>query len=356
MDAKENFLSCLMMREHEGIPTFIFDTSFGCSILGIGVSDIYSGGFNPEQSARSISAGRKFLGHDAVVGATSCGDTRVFGADVQLFPNRPPMIRKNAFSDPNSIDKHSPEEIDCSILDGIARSHILVRDLEPDAAILGYTPTPFLLCAVLRGIEYFLMDTMSGNGYVERLLEFSQGVTDIITERICSTGTCDAVMLPGAYDNIGLVGLEAIESLCIPGLRSLYKRIDKNDLPVIFHPHGTLTEDDGPKALDLFLDVGFDCIYYGEDNDHRILSELTKGRSSIMGGIDTASTIYIGPDERVIKDTEKVLDDTDKSDFIFTCSCSVDYGLDKDRLKLMLDTVRKRVVGPAGIEPATSAL
>ena len=353
---KDVFLSCLHMEGHDRIPSFIFDTSFGMSILGMPVSDIYSNGFDAELSAKSISAGRRYLDHDAIIGSTSCGDTRVFGADVQLFPNRPPMIRKNAFSDPSSIDNHTPEEIDCGILDGIARSHVLIRDLEPDAAILGYTPTPFLLCAVLRGIEYFLMDTMSGNGYVERLLDFSQGVTNIITERICSTGTCDAVMLPGAYDNIGLVGLEAIESLCIPGLRSLYKRIDKNDLPVIFHPHGTLTEDDGPKALDLFLDVGFDCIYYGEDNDHRILSELTKGRSSIMGGIDTASTIYIGPDERVIKDTEKVLDDTDKSDFIFTCSCSVDYGLDKDRLKLMLDTVRKRVVGPAGIEPATSAL
>ena len=109
---------------------------------------------------------------------------------------------------------------------------------------------------------------------------------------------------------------------------------------------GTLTEDDGIKALDMFLDIGFDCIYYGEDNDHRMMAELTKGRSSVMGGIDTAPTIYLGPEERVVRDTEKVLDDTDGSDFIFTCSCSVDYGLDKDRLKLMLDTVRKKGGGP----------
>ena len=356
MMSKDVFLSCLHMEEHERVPSFIFDTSFGMSILNRPVSDIYIKGFDADLSAKSISAGRRFLGHDAVVGATSCGDTRVFGADVRLFRDRPPMIRKNAFSDPNSIDDHSPEEIDCGILDGIAKSHVLLRDLEPDAAIIGYTPTPFLLCAVLRGVEYFLMDTMSGNGYIGRLLDFSQSVADIITERICSTGSCDTVMLPGAYDNIGLVGLDAIKRLCIPGLRSLYRKIDENDLPVIFHPHGTLTEDDGVKALDLFLDVGFDCIYYGEDNDHRVMAGLTKGRSSIMGGVDTASTIYLGPNERVVKDTEVVLDDTKGSDFMFTCSCSVDFTLDKDRLKLMVDTVKKEVVGPAGIEPATSAL
>ena len=346
MNSKDVFLSCLRMSDHNRVPTFIFDTSFGMSILGKPVSDIYCDGFDAEISAKSISAGRRFLGQDGIVGATSCGDTRVFGADVQLFPNRPPMIRRNAFSDPRAIDLHSPEEIDCDILDGIARSHTLLRDMEPDAALIGYTPTPFLLCAVLRGIEYFLMDTMSSNGYIDRLLDFSQDVTRIITERICDTGSCDAVMLPGAYDNVGLFGSDALKRYCIPGLSSLYRIIDDESLPVILHPHGPLTEDDGIRALDMFLDIGFDCIYYSEDIDQRAMAELTEGRCSIMGGVDTASTIYLGPEERVVRDTEKVLDDTDGSDFIFTCSCSVDYGLDKDRLKLMLDTVRKKGGGP----------
>lgn len=340
MEPKENFLSCLRMGAHDRIPTFIFDTSFGMSILGKPVSDIYKNGFDAALSARSISAGRGFLGHDGIVGATSCGDTRVFGADVQLFPDRPPMIRRNAFSDPNAIDNHSPEEIDCSILDGIAESHIIIRDLEPDAFITGYAPTPFLLCAVLRGIEHFLMDTMSGNGYFEDLLDFSLKVSNIIAEKICGTGTCDAIMLPGAYDNIGLVGLDTLKRYCIPGLSSVYNAITKYRLPVMFHPHGTLTEDDGVDALDLFLDIGYDCIYYGEDNDHRRMGELTHGKCSVMGGIDTASTIYLGPDERVVRDTNNIIGQMEGKDYIFTCSCSVDYGLDKGRLKLMIDTVK----------------
>ena len=329
------------MEAHDRIPTFIFDTSFGMNILGKPVFEIYRNGFDSELSARSISAGRRFLGHDGIVGATSCGDTRVFGADVQFFPDRPPMIMRHAFSDPLNIDSHSPEEIDCGIIDGIVGSYDILRKMEPDAFMMGYTPTPFLLCAVLRGLEYFLMDLISGNGYVERLLRFSQNVSDIITEKICSTGTCDGIMLPGAYDNVDIIGMDSLKKYCIPSLESTNRTIGKSDLPMIFHPHGVLTEGHGTEALKMFLELGYDCIYYGEDNDHRRIGELTQGRCSVMGGVDTASTIYLGPDERVVKDTENIIGQMEGMDYIFTCSCSVDYGLDRGRLKLMMDTVRK---------------
>ena len=334
------------MEDHDRTPTFIFDTSFGTSVLGIPVSDIYKNGFDAELSARSISASRRFLGYDGMTGSTSCGDTRVFGADVELFPNRPPMVRRPAFKDPDDLYSHTPEEIDSTTIDGVVRSHIILRDLEPDAFISGYTPTPFLFCAVLRGIEHFLMDAFSGNGYFEELLNFSQKTSDIITEKVCSTGVCDAMLLPGAYDNVDLVGIDVMERFCIPGLKSIYSKIKRYDLPVIFHPHGVLTEGNGEIMLDQFIDIGFDCIYYAEDNDHRRIGELTKDRCSVMGGIDTATTIYLGPDERVVKDVENILDDDSNSDFIFTCSCSVDAGLDRDRLKLMIDTVGKRSGGP----------
>ena len=356
MESRDLFLSCLRMGAHDRIPTFIFDTSFGTSIVGVPVSDIYKNGFDTELSARSISAGRRFLGHDGIVGATSCGDTRVFGAKVQLFPDRPPMIREHAFSDPLTIDSHTPEEIDNEVIDGIAGSYGLLHGMEPDAFIMGYTPTPFLLCAVLRGLEYFLMDLISRNGYVEELLDFSRNVSDIITDKICGTGVCDGMLLPGAYDNVDLIGMDALRDHCVPALKSTNAAIGRYNLPMIFHPHGVLTEGHGEEALDLFLELGYDCIYYGEDNDHYRIGELTQGRCSVMGGVDTASTIYLGPNERVVKDTRNVIDQMEGRDYIFTCSCSVDYGLNRERLKLMMDTVRRRVVGPAGIEPATSAL
>ena len=340
MDARENFLSCLSMNEHERIPTFIFDTSFGCSILGCNVSDLYRDGFDAELSAKSISAGRRFLGHDGMVGATSCGDTRVFGAEIELRDDRPSMITRPAFSDPSQLYKQSPYQMDDTV-DELAHSNSLLRGIEKDAFIAGYVPSPFLLCAVLRGLEPLLMDLVMDKTYVEDLLEFSKKIEMTMNERICSEGSCDAILIPGAYDNVDLIGLDALERFCIPNLVEMRERVSSFGLPTIFHPHGALTTGPGVKALELFMDTGFDCIYYGEDVDHRKFRELTKGRCSMMGGIDTASTIYLGPDDRVIRDTEDVLKQTDGADYIFTCSCSVDAYLDRKRLKLMIDTVRE---------------
>lgn len=170
---------------------------------------------------------------------------------------------------------------------------------------------------------------------------FSEQVMKNMIERICPDSICDGILIPGAYDNVDLLGLESLKRYCIPYLRDMKKGISGYGLPTIFHPHGAFTKGPGIEALKMFTDIGYECIYYGEDVDHRKFKELTNGKCSMMGGIDTASTIYLGPDERVVRDTEDVLKQTDGTDYIFTCSCSVDANLDKGRLKLMMDTVRK---------------
>ncbi len=340
MNPKDDFMSCLMHNGHENIPIFIFDTSFGASILGTPVSDIYKDGFDPDLSARSISAGRRFLGHDGMNGATSCGDTRVFGAEVDFFPNRPPMLRKNAFEDPMSLYDHTPEEMDNDVIDGIVGSYTKLRELEPDAVIAGYTASPFLLAAVLRGLERVLMDSFSNLDYIDELMAFTETAVSIVNDRIVREPSCDCTMIPGAYDNVGLLGLESLRRICIPPLERMYRKSRENGLPCIFHPHGCLTEFEGIDALNDFMDIGFECIYYGEDNDHSVIGELTDGRCSIMGGIDTATTIFLGDHERIAADTSDVLKKTEGREFIFTCSCSVDANLERDKLKVMMDTAK----------------
>lgn len=340
MNARENFLACLSCRDHGRTPNFIFDTSFGAGILGIPVSDIYRDGFDPELSARSISAGRRFLGHDGMNGATSCGDTRVFGAEVDFFSDRPPMIRKNAFADPMSMYGHTPEEMDNHVIDGIVESYGKLRQLEPDAVIAGYTASPFLLAAVLRGLEQVLMDSFSNLDYMDELMRFTEAAVSIPNEMIVKEPSCDCTLIPGAYDNVGLLGLEPLRRICIPPLQRMYRKSKKNGLPCIFHPHGCLTEYEGIDALNDFMDIGFECIYYGEENDHSVMGELTDGRCSIIGGIDTSTTLFLGDRERIIADTTEVLNRTRDRNRIFSCSCSVDANLEHDKLLVMMDTVR----------------
>lgn len=340
MTPRDNFISCIEMKEHEYVPSFIFDTSFGMSILGKDVSELYKNGFDPELSAKSISAGRRYLRHDGMNGATACGNTSVFGAKICYYDNRPPMVIRNAFYNPALLYDHEPGEVE-GITEGLVISNRLLRGLEPDAFISAYTPSPFLLATVLRGVEPMILEIVSNEDYVHDLLRFTREAVRIMIDMVCPEDSCDAMMIPGAYDNADLLGLDSLRKFCLSDLRDMGKKARSYGLPTIFHPHGVLTSGQGLDVLNDFIGSGFECIYYGEGNDHRKICELTEGKCSVMGGIDTFRSIFIGPDERAVADTQEILDDTKGYNHVFTCSCSVDADLDRNRLKLMIDTVKK---------------
>ncbi len=337
----QDILSRIEGEEVPGIPSFLYDTSLGTYFADIDVRDIYRNGFDAELSARSISASRKALGHDGVIGSLLCTDCRAFGAEYTYFMDRQPMMVKPAFSDPSALYEHSPNDMDTGSMDECMRSYTLVREYEPDAAIVATIPSVLLMAATNRGVEALLMDMMVDTDYLRDLMIFSKDVVEYVSDRMFNEAGPDLVVIPGAYDNIDLLGEESLTDVSLPDLKWLYDRCNGNGLDVILHPHGVLTSETGRRTLDLFIDIGFECIYYGEYNDHRTMGELCDGRTACMGGIDSATTIFLGPDERVVKDTTDVLDAMRDRRFIYSCSCSVDRGLDPDRMRLMMDTVRE---------------
>ena len=338
--SRTDFLNCISMLPHDGVPSFMFDTSFGTGFAGYRVSEVYGNGFDGEKSARSIVAGRRYLGHDAVPGSMISMDTRELGAEIGLFDDRPAMLTKCAFDDPTALYGHTPADMECGTVDQIIRSTNLVKEMDPDAVVASYVPSPFLFSAVLRGLEPLLMDLMNERDYVKDLMGFTTECCRIIAERHIRETESECSVIPGAYDNVDLVGMDDLRAVCLPALKEIYRVISEGSRPVILHPHGTLTEGDGVEALNDFIDIGFECIYYGENCDHSRMCQLTEGKASVMGGIDTSKTIFLGSEDTVRKDTEDVLDATDGYDFIYSCSCSIDRNLDAGKLRIMMDTVR----------------
>lgn len=171
-------------------------------------------------------------------------------------------------------------------------------------------------------------------------MAFSSGCCNVLAERHVKETGSDCSIIPGAYDNVDLIGVETVRDICLPPLKDIIAILHDGGMPIIFHPHGEFTKEPGTGTLEDFSEAGFDCIYYGENCDHRKMCQITDGRVSVMGGIDTAVIIFMGPDERVRTDTENVLSETDGYNFIYSCSCSIDRNLDKNRPRIMMDTVR----------------
>ena len=338
--SRESFLDCIARRPHEGVPSFMFDTSFGTGFSGYRVSEVYGKGFDGEKSARSICAGRKYLGHDAVPGSMISMDTRELGAEIELYDDRPAMLTKPAFKEPDRLYDSDPSDIvRCATVDEIIRSNNLIKETDPEAVVAAYVPSPFLFSAVLRGLEPLLMDMVNEPDYVKELMEFTTGCCEGLARRHIDETESECSIIPGAYDNPDLISLDDLDRICIPSLKRVRSILSRDSRPVIFHPHGALTVPPGRNAFESFVGTGFDCIYYGENCDHGEMCRIADGKVSVMGGIDTATTIFLGDDDTVRKDTKSVLEATDGYDFIYSCSCSIDRNLNAAKLKVMMDTV-----------------
>lgn len=341
MNAKKNFMSCLECQDHTKTPTFLFDLTFGIGVAGYTAAEVFGNQFDGEKSAQSIIASRRLLGHDAVIGSVLAVDSRPFGSEM-LFPqNGPPITKKAAFSDPLDLYKHDANEINNQTMENIIYSYNLVKKKDPEAFLIGHIPSPLLLATAFRGFETFMMDIAMDESYVDDLLKFSATVANITQKRIIRECEPDCVIVSAAYDNIDLIGKDGLNKLSLPYIKNLVKNASDEGKDTIFHPHGSLTSEYGVSSIKDILSSGIKCIYYGENNDPQCLSRHVGEHTSLMGGIDTFSTIYLGTDSRIINDTVSVLNSMRHENYIFSCSCSIDYGLDARRLKLMMDAVKK---------------
>ena len=339
MNGRERFNAVLRSEGVDSIPTFLFDMSLGMDVLGIPTTDVFTpDGYDGKEGASSILALHKFLGHDVAVGSYRTVDNSVFGGEIKVPEHGSPFVSKKPFADHADLYRTEPEKI-CDKMDDVILSYDLLRSSASDMGIMKMMMTPFSMAATMRGFEGFLMDLYVERSFVSDILDFETRLLNILVEEMDGLDT-DATLLVAPYDDVDMLGHDIMEEMVIPGIKNSIDTIRNDGLPVVLHHHGSFASEHGVEALNRLLELHPDCFYYGEGNDHALIGEQTKKRCPIAGGIDTFTTIYLGPDSRVRGDVNNILEKMSNPDFIFSCSCSVDRGLSLDRLRMMMDTVR----------------
>ncbi len=345
LSTHDNAVSCLRCQTHEGIPTFLFDTSLCSAVTKISMADIFKNdSYDPKLAAKSIVGCRRFIGHDMTMGALKSMDYRIFGAEMRYGHTMPMMTVKRAFEDPMSLFEHEPEEIDAPSIHAYAEGFSLIREMDPDTTLGGTVPAPFSVGCMLRGLEPMLMDIVAEKEYVDKLMKFTLEVGKIVGTIFCEEGQPDFSVITGAFDNPDIMSLSDVRTFCLPGVEKQLRLIKRYDVPSVYHPHGQFVKQPGKDLIEDYHNMSMDCLYYGENNEHRTMRDISGEGLSLMGGIDTFTTIYLGNNDRVIADTKGVIDAMTDSHFIFTCSCSVDGDLDINKMRLMIDTVKQSMV------------
>ena len=339
MKGRERFKAVLESDETDKVPTFLFDLSLGMDVLKIPTTEVFGpNGFDGIRSAMSIAALHRHLGHDIAVGSYRTIDNTIFGGKITVPEYGSPYVSKKPFAEHSELYDVQPEIL-CGKMDSVKLSYSALRESTPDLGIMKMMMTPFSMAATMRGLEPFLMDLHTDDMFVNDLISFETEVFRIVVEELMGLDT-DATILVAPYDDADMLGPDIMKKLAFPGMKESIEETRRDGLPVMFHHHGTFLSERGRSALRDILSLRPDCFYYGEENDHSIMSQETSGKCTVAGGIDTFTTIYLGPDERVKRDTEEMLSKMKNKNFIFSCSCSVDRGLPLDRMKIMMDTVR----------------
>lgn len=336
--SRESFLSVIRSESEDPSALYLFDVTLGMELAGYDTDEIFRNGIDGEKSAKSLIATARRFGTDACNGSVMWFDSRFFGNDV-VFPKKGiPYVSRFTLSEPDRLHSLDNSAIPKEMLDQIALSHRIVSETL-DAALVYHTPSPFGAASSLRGLQNVLMDMLLEPGYVDELIAFTSETVRIVHERVAQEVAPDMCLISGAYDDIDIIGTELMERFSVGPLKNALGFLSSSGEALCFHPHGTLSAEWARPLVRDYQDMGIDCLYYGEYNEPRRIHEYGP-KMSLMGGIDTFTTITLGDNGRVVHDTEKCIADMRGCSYVFSCSCSVDRGLSVERMDTMCSTVK----------------
>ena len=338
MDQKENFISTICRKGSEYTPVFLRDLTLGLDASGIRTTDVFGEQYDSKASAGSVLTLQRAIGHDAVVGCIHTYSLEAFGGITKYPELGIPYLSVPPFADISRMERYVPDDVNDALLNGMYRSYRIIKERAPELAVVMNVGGPVNTAGNLRGIEQFLMDTYTERELADEIMEFSYGVMETIIDKF--HGESDAVFLAAASDNPDMFGPEGFEKFSLPYVKRNVKHSHSLGLPVIFHPHGVFSTDDRKDILKMSVDTGIDGFQFAEGNEPEGILNGTKGRCSILGGVDAFTTLLLGPEKRIIRDTDRFMDSLCDEDYVFMCSCSLNRGLSIENVKTMVNAVR----------------
>ncbi|NLL94479.1 MAG: hypothetical protein GX224_01780 [Thermoplasmatales archaeon] len=339
MTGKEAFLSRLRMGGSDGTPVFLRELTLAMDVRGVPTPDVYGPPYNAKLSAACALEFHRMMGHDALTGNMHSYSLHAFGGITKYPEKGTPYLSSPPFADPSLMDGRDPSEIVDQTLEGMSESSGIVAGKLPGVAMVMNVGGPVNTAGNLRGVEAFLMDTMSEPGIARDMVRFG---TDVMKEIVSFMGNdvYDTVFLAAASDNPDMLGPEGFLEYSIQSVKEITAFCKDMGLPVVFHPHGNFSADERVPLLYESVSTGIAGFQFGEGNDPATINAELSGKCSVMGGVDSFTTLLLGPDERIRRDVWKFLDVLEGDGHVATCSCSLNRGLPLGNVKAMVDAVR----------------
>ncbi len=341
MNAEKRFLRPLAREEPDRCPVFLRDLTLALDHAGLSTAEVCSGPYDGRLSAEAVLSYHRRTGQDAVVGCIhhlGLG-MEMLGGEVSYPERGIPSVVRHPFGgapmdgfpdvDPRK-DGEWPQ---------VLESYRLVHESGIDAAVVCNLEGPLTRAATLRGLEELMMDLHSEPDHAQGIVRFATETALDMVDAFSEWSDC--VFLASASDNPDLFGPELFLELTVPGLARLASAAEDKGLPTVFHPHGDFSAPENAAPLRSSLETGIEGFQFAEGNDHVSLRDGIGDRVCLMGGIEVSSTLLLGPESRIARETEAYLEGFRPWDaYVFMCSCSLHRGMPLHHVDAMLEAVR----------------
>ncbi len=337
-NSRERFTEVLGQTCHTDVPFFPRDLTLGMDALNIPTNEIFSTCYDSKLSARCVLALQELLHHDVTVGCIFTYSLEDIGGETKFPPDGIPYASGYPLEDLENIYSINPEYILGPLMQGMKKSCEIVREKRPDLRLCINVPGPMTMAGFARGVETYMMDLMVNPDIAKDILELSEKL--ILNEmRFMYDGIADAVIFASANDNPDMVGEDEYLNTCLPSLKRLNDVAKKDGIQTILHAHGLFSAEDRHNLLTESVKIGIDGFQFAEGNDLEGIRDCISGKCCILGGVNAYSTLLLGPDDRIIRDTNKFLATFENLPYIMTCSCSVHRGLSLHNMQVLADTI-----------------
>ena len=336
MTSKDLFISTLKMEQKDYVPLFPRDLTLGMDSLGVPTESVFGNGYDAKLSAECVLALQEFLGSDATVGCIAGYSLEAFGGVMKYSEKGIPYASGYPFSDIDRIDLYQPSDIRNGIVSGMKEASKIVKEKRPDLALVTNIPGPVTIAGFARGLETLMMDFAMNAEIADKILDFC---TDVLVEEVdfMTEDIADAVFLASASDNPDMIGDDGYTDHSLKNVKKINEAIHSNDLLSIYHHHGVFSNEDRQHMLKESLKIGIDGFQFAEGNEPEGILEVCDGKCAILGGVTAYTTLLLGPEKRIIRDTDRYLSALKDTNYIMTCSCSLNRGQPLDNLKVMTD-------------------
>jgi uroporphyrinogen decarboxylase len=284
MSGKEILLEAMRLGRPRRVPVSLWGGGvFAMDHAGCPFEELAT---DPQRTAEAIISVNAQVGSDAVFPGSGfvTFPVRALGgsAEVHFKGTGAPALVGAAIESLEQVDDLDLGRIASDeVVNAVWETTRLVRREVGEETLVGLvTWGPLTFASRVRGVEPFMVDTVTDPEGVERLLEFSTEAVWLLHRPLLEEGTAEVVALADPVASGDLISNKSFRQFALPYLREITRRIGAAGGLTMLHICGK-TED----RLDLIAESGVSLFSL----DHRV--DLGKAKEALAGRVCLAGNV-----------------------------------------------------------------